>query len=125
MADKVEKVTITKDELASAIAQAVALALEANKSKTKAKGAKSGRAPLTDEQKTANRDKTDKATVANFAAKGYKDVQPRINVMTYNKWIENGRRVKKGEKATICGSFALFIVDQTDPILVDEKATKH
>jgi hypothetical protein len=124
MTDKPEKVSITKQELAGAIAEAVALALAAQKT-TKAKGAKPGRKPLTDEQKDANRAKTDKATVENFKAKGYKDVQPRVNVMTYNKWIENGRRVKKGEKATVCGSFALFIVDQTEPILADEGVTKH
>lgn len=116
-----EQVTLTPDALATMVTQAVAAALEAKKSTKKAKGAeKTGRKPLTEEQKAANKDKTDKATLANFTAKGYKDVQPRINVMTYNKWIENGRRVKKGEKATVCGSFALFHKDQTEAI-----ATTH
>src|SRR5216684_9204053 len=118
MADKVEKVTISKDELASAIAQAVPLAMAAQPvKKAKEKAAKSGKKLLTEEQKTANRAKTDTATVANFEAKGYKDVQPRINVKTYSKWVESGRRVKKGEKSTICGSFPLFYVTQTEPIL--------
>lgn len=116
-----EQVTVTQEALAALVSQAVAAALEANKKTKKAKGdGKPGRKPLTDEQKAANRDKTDKATLANFTAKGYKDVQPRVNVMTYNRWIENGRRVKKGEKATICGSFALFHKDQTETI-----ATQH
>ncbi len=100
-------------EVIAAIAAAVAAAKPAKKGKEKP----SGRKPLTDEQKQTNRDKTDKATLANFKAKGYEDIQPRVNVMTYNKWIENGRRVKKGEKATVCGSFALFHVTQTESIV--------
>ena len=117
-----ETVTVSKQDIAVMLAEAVAAALEAQKATRKAKGKadKPGRKPLTDEQKAANRKKTDEATLANFTAKGYKDVQPRVNVMTYNKWIENGRRVKKGEKATICGSFPLFHVEQTEAIV-----TKH
>lgn len=111
------EVSMTKEDLAALVAGAIATALEAKKSTKKAKSEKPGRKPLTDEQKQANRDKTDTATVANFTAKGYEDVQPRVNVMTYNKWIESGRRVKKGEKATICGSFALFHVKQTEAIV--------
>jgi hypothetical protein len=118
MTTEPETVTVSKEDVASIVAQAVAAALEAQKATKKAKGDKKpGRKPLTDEQKRANRDKTDLATFNNFTAKGYKDVQPRINVMTYNKWIENGRRVKKGEKATVCGSFALFHREQTEAIV--------
>jgi hypothetical protein len=107
---------MTEEQVAELITKAVATALQAKKGNKKAKAAKPGRKPLTDEQKAENRVKTDAATVANFTAKGYKDVQPRENVMTYNKWIENGRRVKKGEKSVKCGSFALFHVNQTEAI---------
>lgn len=110
-----ETAQITPDQFAQLIAL-----LEAKNKKKSAKGTKKGHTPLTDEQKAANRAKVDIQTLANFTAKGYKDVQPRVNVMTYNKWIEAGRRVKKGEKSTICGSFALFHVDQTEQI-----ATQH
>jgi hypothetical protein len=115
-----ESVAISKEEFAAMIAGAVSAALEANKKTKKAKGEKPGRKPLTEEQKAERRAKTDLAAVTNFTAKGYKDVQPRVNVMTYNKWIETGRRVKKGEKATVCGSFALFHLEQTEAI-----ATQH
>jgi hypothetical protein len=129
MADKVEKVTVTKAELADAIAQAVALAMAAQpakKARTKAgKTVKAGKPPLTEEEKQAKRDLLDAATFANFKAKGYVDIQPRINVKTFNRWIESGRRVKRGEKATICGSFPLFHVAQTEPLLAEEDATKH
>lgn len=112
------EVSMTKEDLAALVAGAIATALEAKKSTKKAKGEKTGGPkPLTDEQKQAKRAKTDAATVTNFTAKGYEDVQPRVNIMTYNKWIESGRRVKKGEKGTKCGSFALFHVKQTEAIV--------
>lgn len=121
MTEKTETVSVTPEALAAMIAQAVAAALPTKKAKgDKGEKKAGGKKPLTEEQKAANKAKTEAATSANFTAKGYKDVQPRVNVMTYNKWIENGRRVKKGEKATICGSFALFHKDQTEAI-----ATTH
>lgn len=115
-----DNVSVTKDELAGLIAQAVAAAVAANKPAKKAKGEKKERQPLTEEQKAERRAKVDAQTVEAFTAKGYKDVQPRINVMTYDKWIENGRRVRKGEKSVKCGSWPLFHLDQTDPL-----ATTH
>jgi len=128
MTDKVEKVLVSKAELAEAIAQAVALAMAAQptkKAKGKAKTAQPGKPPLTEEHKQAKRDLLDAATVANFEAKGYVDIQPRVNIKTYNKWIESGRMVKKGEKATICGSFPLFHVAQTSPLVPENDITKH
>ena len=53
-----------------------------------------------------------------FAAAGIADVKPRVNVLTYNKWIAAGRLVRKGEKAVKVGPFALFHVSQTDPLPV-------
>ncbi len=110
-----ETVSVTKEDLAAMLAQAVAAAL-ATKPK-KDKGEKTARKPLTDEQKAERRAKVDKQTLVAFKAKGYKDVQPRVNVMTYDKWIENGRRVRKGEKSVKCGSWPLFHRDQTDAIV--------
>lgn len=114
-------VTLTAEALQAVIATAVATALAAKGSKkAKGTGEKKGRKPLTDEQKATNRAKVEAETVKAFKAAGYKDVQPRVNVMTYNKWIENGRRVKKGEKSVKCGSFPLFHIDQTDPISAEK-----
>lgn len=114
-------VQMTKEELVALIAAAVAAA----KPTKTAKGEKAPKKLKTEEEKQASRDKTDAATLANFKAKGYQDVQPRINVKTFNKWIEVGRRVKRGEKSTICGSFALFHVEQTEAITIPEDVTKH
>jgi antirestriction protein ArdC len=114
------KTTFTPEDLqklmAETAAAAVAEALKSvNTSTRKAKG-KPGAKVKTDEEKAAARAKTEADTIKNFTAAGYKDVQPRINVMTYNKWIENGRRVKKGEKSIKGGSFPLFHIDQTQAI---------
>jgi hypothetical protein len=113
-----QTVTVSPADLAAMIAQAVAAAMPAKKAK--ATGEKKERKPLTEEQKAERRAKVDELTLVAFKEKGYKDVQPRINVMTYDKWIENGRRVRKGEKSVKCGSWPLFHLDQTDEI-----ATKH
>ena len=111
---------MTPELLNQTIAAAVAAALDSRKKAKKADAPKKGRKPLTDEQKAENRAKTEALTIAAFAAKGYKNVKPRIDVMTYDKWIEAGRRVNKGEKSTKCGSWPLFHRDQTTEI-----ATKH
>lgn len=88
------------------------------KSKTKKKG---GREKLTDAEKAVFIAQNDAGCVAAFTKAGYKDVQPRVNVMTYKKFIASGRMVRKGEKATRVGPFNLFHVDQTDPLPVEQK----
>lgn len=111
------KLSMTAEDLQKMIAESVAAALAAQPRATKVNKAGSrGRKPLTDEQRAANRARIDAQTIANFKAAGYEDVQPRVNVMTYNKWVEAGRRVKKGAKAIKCGNFPLFHLDQTEPL---------
>mgnify|MGYP003652954092 FL=1 len=51
--------------------------------------------------------------IAAFEAKGFKDVQPKVNVMTYKAWVAKGRRVVPGQKGTKVGPFTLFHKDQT------------
>jgi hypothetical protein len=84
------------------------------KSQRKTKGRGKGRQKLTEAEKAVFMAKNDAECVATFAAAGYKDVQPRVNVMTYDKWISAGRRVKKGEKALRVGPFNLFHIDATE-----------
>lgn len=92
------------------------------------------RTPLTEEQKAARRALADAEVIKVFTAKGYKDVQPRVNVLTYGKlqpdgslsgWLGQGRRVKAGEKAIRVGPFALFHVDQTEAMEDTTNVTKH
>ena len=56
----------------------------------------------------------DQECIRVFRAAGYKVVEPRFNVLTYKKWLEKGRRVKKGEKGFPVGPFKLFHEDQTE-----------
>lgn len=51
-----------------------------------------------------------------FEKKGYKDVQPRVTVKTYKKFLEDGLMVRKGEKSTRVGPFNLFHRDQASPV---------
>ncbi len=111
------EVSVSPAELAKLIAEGVQEALKAAKPQRKTKQAKSGgRKPMTEDEKAARRAKTDVETVTKFTAAGYTNVVPRETVRTYNKWIEVGRMVKKGQKSIKCGSFPLFHLDQTDPI---------
>jgi len=111
---------------AQMIAQAVAAVLagkapKSTKRKTKTKGKKAkGREPLTEAEKAVFMAQNDAKCVAAFAKAGKTDVKPRVNVLTYNKWVEQGRMVRKGEKSVKVGPFALFHIDQTDLILTPQ-----
>jgi antirestriction protein ArdC len=65
-------------------------------------------------ERTARRKTNDEECIRVFKAAGYKVVEPRFNVLTYKKWLEKGRRVKKGEKGLSVGPFKLFHEDQTE-----------
>lgn len=112
------EVNVDAAVLAKMIADGVSAALAANKTQRKSKtGTKAaGRKPMTDDEKAARRAAVDVETTTKFTAAGFKDVKPRETVRTYNKWIEVGRMVKKGQKSIKCGSFPLFHIEQTDVI---------
>ena len=76
-------------------------------------------------------DANDAECIKVFTAAGYKDVQPRVNVLTYGKvkpdgkitgWLGVGRKVKAGETGHRVGPFVLFHIDQTDPLKADGEA---
>lgn len=121
---------LNKNDLLKALAEIVASGKPVARKARGTKKAK-GRQPLTEEQKAVYRAQNDAECVKAFNTKGYSDVQPRVNVMTYNKWIESGRKVKKGEKSTKVGAFSLFHKDQTEvvggsaPVQTGENVTKH
>lgn len=76
-----------------------------------------------------------------FTKAGYKDIQPRVNVLTYGKvkedgtitgWLGQGRRVKKGEHAIFVKTgnrgkgMPLFHISQTEPTPANaEKAAEE
>jgi hypothetical protein len=108
---------MTQTQLAAAIAKALANT-RTSKAKKATKTKKAAGKKITDEQRAAFMAQNDEACLKAFTKAGYKDVQPRVNVLTYNKFIAQGRMVRKGEKAVKVGQFSLFHVSQTDPVAV-------
>ncbi len=116
--------TVNNNQILAALAALVANGGAAQKAVDKAikgaKGKKGGREKLTEAEKAAFIAKNDAECVAIFTKAGYKDIQPRVNVMTYKKFIESGRKVRKGEKSTRVGPFNLFHVDQTEALTTEQ-----
>lgn len=46
------------------------------------------------------------------------DVQPRVNVLTYDRWLENGRKVVPGSKSIVVAGrkTGLFHASQTEAV---------
>jgi hypothetical protein len=78
--------------------------------------------------------KTDTALVKAFEKAGYKNItlfdrtkllsqQPDVTVLTYNKWIELGRKVKPGEKSLKVRGYhlRLFHKSQTEIMAAEER----
>jgi hypothetical protein len=105
-AAEVREPTFSLEQLNAIVAQAVAEALTKRKSETKS------------DQSAKNEWQAVKA----FKKAGFADVQPHVNVMTYNRWIEQGRKVKQGEHAVRVKQLRLFHISQTEPITAKEKA---
>jgi hypothetical protein len=57
---------------------------------------------------TENERRTKKA----FERAGFKDVQPRINILTFNRWIEKGFRPIEGSKSLKISGMRLFHISQ-------------
>lgn len=91
--------------LAAALVKAMAT-MQAQPSKKASKPAKAPK-PTKDEFLTA--------LVKACEKRGYKDPQPNVNVLTYDRWLEKGRRVRKGEKSVVVNGrkSALFHIEQT------------
>src|SRR5262249_42678949 len=70
--------------------------------------------PQSFKESEVRRKANDEECIRVFKAAGYKVVEPRFNVLTYKKWLERGRQVKKGEKGFSVGPFKLFHEDQTE-----------
>lgn len=84
--------------------------------KAKGRSKSKGRGKLSDAEKAVYMAKNDAECIAAFEARGLTGIQPRVNVLTYNKWIEKGRMVQKGTKGTQVGPFRLFHESDTAPI---------
>jgi hypothetical protein len=99
-------VTFTPAELQAVIAAAIAEheAAKASKGKTDTSG------------------EMEKATVKAFKRAGFGEVTPRVDTLTYGKWVEQGFKVKEGEHATKVKNLRLFHRSQVEPISKQEQA---
>ena len=109
-----KEVTFTPEALQQVIAQAVAEAL-------KARDAKPVPANKLVDGKTEASLKMDILVVKAFRRAGFGDVTPRQDVMTYNKWLASGHKVKPGERATRVKQFRLFHKTQVEFVGIPPK----
>jgi uncharacterized protein (DUF4415 family) len=105
-----------KQVLDAAIAEAVAAAL--------GKAASVPKNTLVDGKTEASL-KIDILVVKAFKRAGFGEVQPRIDVMTYNKWLASGHKVKPGERATKVKQFRLFHRSQVEAVALPSKAEQQ
>jgi hypothetical protein len=81
-----------------------------------------------DKQATAKPAKSEKsikielATIRAFKRLGYGIVRPRIDVMTFRRWLAEGYRPMEGSKAVRIAGLRLFHKSQCRPITKEEKA---
>ena len=104
----VKSITVSKSDLAAMIAQAVAAAL------SNATGEAKVVANTLVDGKTERQLKTDVAVCRAFKKAGFGNVVPREDVMTYNRWMANGFKVKPGEKSVKVKQFRLFHKSQVE-----------
>ena len=110
------KITVSKSDLAKMIAQAVAAAM------SNATGEAKVAANTLVDGKTERQLKTDVAVCRAFKKAGYGEVKPREDVMTYNRWMANGYKVKTGEKSVKVKQFRLFHKSQVEFVGQPDKA---
>jgi hypothetical protein len=63
----------------------------------------------------------DSLAIKAFRKAGFGEVKPRTDVLTYNKWLEAGFRVKPGEHAIKVRQLRLFHRSQVEAITAAEK----
>ena len=93
------------------IAEAVALALAGSKA--------DGKAVAKDGQSVRSM-KNYLQVVKTFKAKGFGDVTPHVDVLTFNRWLALGRRPVEGCKSTKIANLRLFHVSQTRAVTLEE-----
>jgi hypothetical protein len=99
-------VTFSPEQLQAVIAQAIREHEESKAQKAQADSS----------------DEMDRLCVKAFKRSGFQDVQPRVNILTYGKWVEKGFRVKPGEQSIKVRNLRLFHASQVEPISKKEQA---
>ena len=120
---------LNNEKLAQLIAIAVNNAMIAAEIKRKEDAASKGKGSkamatrkLSDAQKTERNTAIENKVKAAFKKLGYGEVTPRVDVMTFNRWLEAGYKVKTGEKSIKVKQFRLFHKKQVVALTAQEKA---
>ena len=120
------EVKVSPEILAKLVAEAVAAAMAANADTAKA----NGKAKSTDEKI-----KRDVAIAKAFEKAGYKDIrlfdttkllpqQPEVTILTYNKWLEVGRKVKVGEHSVKVKGYHIRLFHKSQTEIMDPEVRK-
>jgi hypothetical protein len=83
------------------------------------------RAKATTKGEVSTAIKNDQACLKIFSKAGFKNVQPRVNVLTFRRWLEQGLRPAEGARSLKVNGLRLFHRDQCRPLTPEEvKARK-
>jgi hypothetical protein len=117
-------VTFSSEALQEVIAQAVAMALEANNTKHQElfDAALAGRIIEPKGNKTERSLKNEIAVVKAFEKAGFGVVTPHVDVMTFNRWMAKGYRPMEGSKSLKIRNLRLFHKTQVRSITPEERA---
>jgi hypothetical protein len=109
-------VTFSLEQLNKTIAEAVTLALAAQRAEMQAaKPATNG--------KSEKSLKNEIAVMKAFKKAGFGDVKPHVDVKTFNKWmLDDGLRPVEGSKSIRVAHLRLFHRSQCRPVTAEEKA---
>lgn len=90
----------------------------------KGKGRKGrGRVKSDDATLQANAARNAKEAEDLFKSKGFEDCRANETILTYNKWLAKGRKVRPNEKSLkTSAGYPLFHISQTDPVDVKSVA---
>ncbi len=66
--------------------------------------------------------KNEMRTISAFKKKGFGIVKPHVDVLTFNKWTDQGLRPREGEHAVPVANLRLFHRSQCRELTVEEKA---
>jgi len=122
-ANQTREVSFTPEALQAVIAQAVAMALEANNAKHQAlfDAALDGKIVQPKGNKTERSLKNEIAVVKAFKKAGFGVVTPHVDVMTFSRWMAKGYRPMEGSKSLKIRNLRLFHKTQVRSITPEER----
>jgi hypothetical protein len=117
---KTREATFSKEAWQAMLAEVAAERKAIAQEMAELRAMKEAKAPAANGQSVSA--KNELQTIRVFKKAGFKDIKPRINVLTFNRWLEQGRRPSEGSKSLKVNGLRLFHLSQTRPLTAEEKA---